>query len=204
MVYLAFVSAFSGVSLIRPFVEPISVSRATLVIAPTRMSLDALTLLSTNPAALESVAASFRSLNMPAPLVQYGHPAMMAIMTVAMGGSGAALGWAGRLNDDKRAGLKQKDTHANIMLAFTMLAALGGLGGTLSTAMQGFDVWESRHAQSAGLILGLLTINATLAYTGFGKSPKAKIAGRKFHAIFGAVAMGAFVGHAYLGTLLFG
>jgi Protein of unknown function (DUF4079) len=172
--------------------------------ASPRMSLDAAVALAANPAALETLAEAFRSLNMPPALVTYGHPAMMAVMVVGLGGSGAAAGWQGRLNEDRRAGVSQKAAHANIMLAFVLLAALGGLGGTLSTAMQGFDVWQSPHSRSAGLILGLLVVNAVLAYSGFGKTAKAKLTGRQFHAIFGAVIMGSFVGHAYLGTLLFG
>lgn len=164
-------------------------------------------LLSENPMFLQKIAEVFKGL--PEPVVEYGHPAMMAVMVLGMGVPGAYIGWQGRLNEDKRAGVEQKKLHENIMLAFFLLAFLGGTGGTLSTAMQGYDIWESAHAKSALVVLLLLGANSIIAYTGFtigtDGTPKGRLQGRKFHAYFGVATMLAFLVHAGLGVnILFG
>lgn len=61
-------------------------------------------------------------------------------------------------------------------------------GGTLSTCEQGKNIWESPHFVSATVVLGLLTMNAILAFSGFGKSVEAKKQGRTVHAYLGAVS----------------
>lgn len=179
--------------------------RATRARAPApRASLDAAVAVAANPAWLEGVAGAFKTLNMPPWLVSYGHPAMMGLMVLGMGAPGAAFGWAGRLNADKRAGVQQKQTHENIMLAFWLLAFLGGSGGVLSTAMQGYDVLESPHAASAAVVLVMLSAVGTYAYSGFklgnDGSPKARMQGRSLHAYLGAATMVAFLIHGALGV----
>lgn len=178
----------------RPSSAPRFSPRAMLPILP----------LADNPAALETVAAAFRSLNMPTWLVEWGHPGLMTFMVLGMGTPGAVLGWRGRLNKDRKAGVKQKKLHENIMLAFFLLAVLGGSGGTLSVAIQGYDVWQSPHFLSAALVLSMLTLNSILAYTRFSfgsdGTPKARIRGRKIHAWFGVATMTTFLLHAALGT----
>lgn len=127
----------------------------------------------------------------------------MGFMILGMGVPGAAIGWAGRLDEDKKAGVKKKQLHENIMLAFFLLAFLGGTGGTLATAMSGFDIFESAHAKSAATVLLLLLANTVLAYSGFSigndGSPKGRRSGRKLHAYFGSAAMAAIFVHAFLG-----
>lgn len=116
---------------------------------------------------------------------------------------GAAFGWLGRTNENKRAGVKQKQTHEGIMLAFFLLAFLGGTGGLLSTAMQGHDIGESKHFISAGIVLALLLGNAIIAYSGFtignDGSAKGRLQGRTVHAYLGAATMTAILVHAGLG-----
>lgn len=175
--------------------------------ARTRMAAEQLqsaVTLAANPAALQSVADAFGTLGMPKWLVEWGHPAMMTTMVLGMGTPGAVLGWKGRLNSDKKAGVKEKALHENIMLAFFLLAILGGTGGTLSVAMQGYDVWETPHFMSAAAVLSLLTVNSVIAYSGFSiggdGSPKARLAGRKFHGYLGAATMGLFLVHGVLGA----
>lgn len=128
----------------------------------------------------------------------------MTFMVLGMGAPGAAIGWQGRLNDNKKDGVKQKQLHENIMLAFFLLAFLGGTGGTLSVAMQGYDVWETPHFKSAALVLTMLGINSAIAYTGFtignDGSPKGRLQGRKIHAWFGAITMATFLVHGVLGA----
>lgn len=157
-----------------------------------------------NPAFVQKIAGAFQTLNMPEPLVSYGHPAMMGFMVLGMGLPGAVIGWQGRLNEDKRKGVEQKKLHENIMLAFFLLAILGGSGGTLSTAMQGFDIWETAHAKSALLVLLLLGANSLLAYSGFtignDGTPKGRRQGRKLHSYFGIAVMAVFAIHAFLGV----
>lgn len=161
-------------------------------------------LVSENPAIVQKIAAAFQTLNMPEPLVSYGHPAMMGLMVLGMGLPGAVIGWQGRQNENKRKGVEQKKLHENIMLAFFLLAILGGTGGTLSTAMQGFDIWETAHAKSALVVLLLLGANSLLAYSGFtignDGTPKGRLQGRKIHSYFGIVVMAAFAVHAFLGV----
>lgn len=92
------------------------------------------------------------------------------------------------------------------MLAFFLLAFLGGIGGTLSVAMQGFDIWESPHFKSSVLVLAMLGVNSVLAYSGFtianDGSPKGRLQGRKLHAWFGVAAMTALLVHGVLGVTI--
>lgn len=161
-------------------------------------------LLTANPAALQSVADAFNTLGLPKPVVEWGHPALMTFMVLGMGAPGAVYGWAGRLNKNKKEGVAQKKLHENIMVAFFLLAVLGGTGGTLSVAMQGYDVWQSPHFLSATLVLVMLGANSLLAYSGFtlgsDGSSKGRIKGRKIHAYFGIAAMSAFLLHGILGV----
>lgn len=159
-------------------------------------------LISENPVFLQKIAQVFKGV--PEPLSVYGHPVMMATMIFGMGVPGAYIGWQGRLNEDKRAGVGQKKLHENIMLAFFLLAILGGSGGTLATVMQGYDIWESAHAKSSLIVLLLLAANSVIAYTGFtigtDGTPKGRLQGRKFHAYFGIATMLVFLIHAGLGV----
>jgi hypothetical protein len=49
---------------------------------------------------LEPIAEQFRSLGVPSPIVQWGHPAMMAIVIFVMGSFVAWVGWRGRTEAD--------------------------------------------------------------------------------------------------------
>ena len=117
---------------------------------------------------------------------------------------GAAFGWLGRLNKNKKDGVKQKKLHENIMLAFLLLAFAGASGGLLSTAMQGYDVGQSIHSTSATIVLLLLVANAVVAYSGFtignDGSAKGRLQGRRLHAYLGASTMAIFVVHAIFGV----
>lgn len=134
----------------------------------------------------------------------YGHPALMAFMILGMGVPGAVFGWQGRLNEDKKKGVQQKQLHENVMIAFFLLAAFGGFGGTLSTAMQGYDVWQSPHAISALVVLLLLGANSVVAYSGFtignDGSPKGRLEGRKLHSYFGLAVLAAIAVHIFFGV----
>lgn len=164
------------------------------------------TLLSENPVFLQKIASGFGTLGLPPWAVQYGHPALMSFMVLGMGFPGAYLGWTGRNNKDKKEGVAQKKLHENVILAFYLLAILGGSGGTLSVAMQGYDVWQSPHAISALVVLLLLGANSAIAYSGFtlgnDGSGKGRQQGRTLHAYFGASIMVGFLIHAGFGVKL--
>jgi hypothetical protein len=49
---------------------------------------------------LGPTAETFAALDLPAPLVKFGHPANMATVLLAMGGYGSYLGWQIRTSDD--------------------------------------------------------------------------------------------------------
>lgn len=155
--------------------------------------------LAANPGWLVKVGDAVATLPFPPVVVKYGHPALMGFMIVGMGVPGGVLGWLGRTNTDAAAGAKQKALHENIMLAFWLLAFAGATGGILSTVMQGKDIFQSAHGQSSAVVLGLLTANAVLAFSGFslGGSPAQ---GRKLHAYLGAGTGVALAVHAALGV----
>lgn len=188
------------------FGRAVSLPRAAVAAArvPRMSLLPSVIDISANPAALESLSNGLKTLHMPDWLVQWGPPGMMTFMVLGMGFPGATIGWLGRLNENKRDGVKQKQLHETIMLAFALLAALGGFGGTISVAMQGYDVWQSVHAKSAAAILLFLALNAIIAYSGFSigndGTPKGRLQGRKLHAYLGSATMTAFLVHAYLGV----
>lgn len=49
--------------------------------------------------ALEQIAAAFRGLGTPEPIVHWGHPVMMGIVVLVMGSYTAYAGWQSRLRD---------------------------------------------------------------------------------------------------------
>lgn len=127
----------------------------------------------------------------------------MAFMVLGMGVPGAAIGWVGRVNKSKKDGAAQKRLHAKVMAAFYLLAFLGGTGGTLATAMQGYDIWTTVHFKTAVAVLVLLGMNSALAGSKFklgnDGSGKGMLAGRKLHAYFGTAVIVAFFAHGALG-----
>jgi hypothetical protein len=46
---------------------------------------------------LEPIASQFRAMEMPEPIVHWGHPLMMGIVVVVMGSVAGITGWRGRL-----------------------------------------------------------------------------------------------------------
>jgi len=143
-----------------------------------------------NPVVIQKVADYVDTLGLPRFVIKWGHPAMMGLMVAGMGMPGAAFGWAGRLGKGKDS-LKMKSLHEQVMIAFWLLAFAGALGGSLSLAEQGHEIWtlQDPHFVSSLAVLGLLTINAVYAYSGFGgTTPQEKLKGRTVHAYLGAVS----------------
>ncbi|OSX78009.1 hypothetical protein BU14_0126s0048 [Porphyra umbilicalis] len=189
----------------RPAAAPRKAAAVTCTPTPT-MVIEPMALveLATNPAWLVKVGDAVGTLPFPPAVVKYGHPGLMAFMILGMGLPGGVIGWLGRTNEDKKAGVKQKQLHENIMLAFWLLAFAGATGGVLSTVMQGKDILTSPHAKTAGVVLALLTANAVVAYSGFtiggGATPEGRKQGRTLHAYLGAGTGIALLVHAGLGV----
>lgn len=148
---------------------------------------------------LEPIADWFRVLDLPEPIVHWGHPLMMGIVVVAMGSAVGLTGWRSRQLADDDAVAKAKADHRKIApLMFTFLA-LGYTGGLLSLVMQGQPILESPHFWTGSVVLALLAVNAVLTVVGFG-NPKSGL--RTVHAYLGSTALCVMFLHAVLGLKL--
>ncbi len=148
---------------------------------------------------LEPVASWFAQFNLPEPIVHWGHPAMMAIVVFVMGGFAAYSGWQGRLAVDTGVAVEQKQQHAKVALLMYLFIVLGATGGILSLVMQGEPILESPHFWTGMGAIALLTTNAVIAVTKFGKGNEAF---RSAHAYIGSTALALLVVHAFFGAQL--
>lgn len=148
---------------------------------------------------LEPIAAWFRSLNMPEPIVHWGHPVMMGIVVLVLGSYVVYAGWNGRLAQDKDAAIKSRADHRKLAPLMFLFIALGYTGGVLSLVMQGQPILESPHFWTGTVVLGLLFTNSLLSKAGFwGDKP----ALRMLHAYLGTVAFSLLLIHGVLGLKL--
>ncbi|MEC4986071.1 MAG: DUF4079 domain-containing protein [Oscillatoria sp. PMC 1068.18] len=150
---------------------------------------------------LEPIADIFRSLGIPEPIVHWGHPLMMAIVVFVMGSFVAFVGWRGRIlaNDNNEVASESKLAHRKLAPWMFIFIALGYTGGVLSLVMQGEPIFSSPHFLTGSLVLILLTINAVIALTGFGKNQTVL---RTIHAYLGSAAVAILFFHALLGLRL--
>ncbi len=84
---------------------------------------------------LEPIAAGFRSLGVPEPIVHWGPPLMMGIVVLVLGSYVGLAGWRGRLAADKEAALKSRADHRKLAPLMFLFIALGYTGGVLSLVM---------------------------------------------------------------------
>jgi Protein of unknown function (DUF4079) len=147
--------------------------------------------------ALQPAADTFNSYNLPAPLVQFGHPGNMAVVLLAMGGYGTYLGWQVRLSDNPAIIAKAKDLHPKLALGMTVFFSLGAIGGLTSLVMQGKPLFQSPHAFTGIIGLLLLYLQGMLSLF-FEDDPAA----RSIHAYFGTGIMVLFAVHMTLGINL--
>jgi Protein of unknown function (DUF4079) len=148
---------------------------------------------------LEPIAAWFRSLNVPEPIVHWGHPAMMGIVIFVLGSYVAYAGWQGRLAVDKEVAIKNRADHSQLApLMFTFMA-LGYTGGVLSLVMQKQPILESPHFWTGSGVLVLLAFNGAISLGGFGRNNAGL---RNLHAYLGSMAFLALIVHAVLGFKL--
>ena len=148
---------------------------------------------------LEPIAEFFRSLNLPEPIVHWGHPAMMGIVVFVMGGYAAWAGWQGRVAADKEVALKNRADHRKLMPLVVLFVTLGATGGVLSLAMQQKPILQSPHFLTGMIVLGLLYLNGAISFSGFGGG---KPGLRLFHAYLGSAIAGILMLHAVLGVRL--
>lgn len=148
---------------------------------------------------LEPIAAFFRNLGVPEPIVHWGHPVMMGIVVVVMGSYVAFAGWRGRLAQDKDVALKNRTDHRKLAPLMFLFIALGYTGGVLSLVMQHQPILESPHFWTGSIVLGLLATNSVLSIANFWQD-KAPL--RILHAYLGTVTMGLLLVHAALGLKL--
>lgn len=146
---------------------------------------------------LQPAADTFAALNLPAPLVKFGHPGNMAVVLLAMGGYGSYLGWQLRVSDDPDTILTAKDLHPKLAIGMTVFFTLGAVGGMTSLLMQGKSLFQSPHAITG--IVGLLLLYTQGMLSLFFEDD-ASI--RTAHAYFGSAIMALFVVHMTFGINL--
>ncbi|MFQ4142537.1 DUF4079 domain-containing protein [Chlorogloeopsis sp. ULAP02] len=148
---------------------------------------------------LEPIAAWFRSLGIPEPIVHWGHPLMMGIVVFVMGIVVGFTGWRGRLVEDKDTAIKSRSAHRQIAPWMFLFMALGFTGGVLSLVMQSQPIMESPHFWTGSSVLVLLGINSAIAFSKFGGNQPGL---RNLHAYLGSTALFLMFLHAILGLKL--
>jgi hypothetical protein len=149
---------------------------------------------------LEPIAAWFRSLGTPEPIVHWGHPVMMGIVAFVMGSYVGWTGWRSRTLTDADAVMKNRGEHRKIAPLMFLFLAMGYTGGVLSLVMQHQPILESPHFVTGSIVLVLLTINALLSAVGFGGDNKSIF--RSIHAYVGSAALLLLIVHAVFGLKL--
>lgn len=148
---------------------------------------------------LEPIASFFRSLNLPEPITQWGHPIMMGIVIFVMGTFVGITGWKGRLANDQQIALENKSNHRKLAPWIFTFIALGYTGGLLSLLMQKQPILESPHFFTGTVVIGLLAVNGLISLSGFGGNKQQL---RTAHAVLGSVALAIMIIHAGLGLKL--
>jgi hypothetical protein len=150
---------------------------------------------------LEPIAAWFRSLGTPEPIVHWGHPLMMAIVVFVMGSFAGLAGWRSRIlaTTNTNEAIKSKAEHRKIAPLMYLFLAAGYTGGVLSLVMQHQPILESPHFWTGSVVIVLLTINAVISATGFVGN---KAVMRTVHAYVGSIALCILFLHAILGLKL--
>lgn len=148
---------------------------------------------------LEAIAAWFRSLGIPEPIVHWGHPLMMAIVVFVMGSFVGLAGWRGRIVVDADAAIRSRTNHRKLAPWMLFFLAAGYTGGVLSLVMQHQPISSSPHFWTGSVVLILLGINAAISLTGFDGN-KALL--RTVHAYLGSIALGILFLHAVFGLKL--
>ncbi|QXE25549.1 hypothetical protein B6N60_04269 [Richelia sinica FACHB-800] len=147
---------------------------------------------------LEPLAAWFRALGIPEPIVHWGHPMMMGIVIFVMGTFVGIAGWRGKLLEgtDKDAAIQSRGAHRILAPWMFIFLAGGYTGGVLSLVMQHQPLFESPHFWTGSIVLILLLVNGVISLSGFFGDKKPL---RAVHAYLGTAALGLLFVHALLG-----
>jgi hypothetical protein len=148
---------------------------------------------------LQPIADVFSSMEMPEPIIHWGHPLMMGIVIFAMGTFAGITGWRIRTSQDKEVVASNKGEHRKVAPLMFLFITLGYSGGILSLIMQGEDIFSSVHFWTGSLVISLLGLNGLISVTGFG-GDKASL--RTAHAYLGSFALLVMVAHAIFGLKL--
>ena len=148
---------------------------------------------------LEPIAAWFRSLGIPEPIIHWGHPLMMGIVVFVMGSFVGLAGWRSRIVADREVAMENAIAHRALAPWMFGFMAAGYTGGLLSLVMQQKPILESPHFWTGSIVLLLLLMNGAIALFGFGKD---KGTLRTVHAYLGSTALCLMFLHAVLGLKL--
>lgn len=148
---------------------------------------------------LEPIAASFRSLNMPEPIVHWGHPLMMGIVIFVMGSFVGYMGWKGRKTEDEEIAIQSRSSHRKVAPWLFLFLSLGYTGGILSLVIQKQPLLESPHFWTGSIVIFLLGLNGFISATKFGGNKESL---KTTHAYLGTVALVILFVHAFLGVKL--
>lgn len=148
---------------------------------------------------LEPIASQFRSMGIPALVVHWGHPLMMAIVVFVMGSFVGLAGWRGRVSADTATATKSRADHRKLAPWMFLFMALGYTGGVLSLVMQNQPIVESPHFWTGSIVLMLLAANGVISLTGFGRNKPVLLT---VHAYLGSTALCLLFLHAVLGLKL--
>ncbi|MEM8605003.1 MAG: DUF4079 domain-containing protein, partial [Cyanobacteria bacterium P01_H01_bin.121] len=148
---------------------------------------------------LEPIAAWFRSFNIPEPVTHWGHPVMMGIVVLVLGGYVAYAGWQSRLSQDKETANQKREDHRKLAPLMSLFIFLGYTGGVLSLVMQQQPIFQSAHFWTGSAALILLGLNGSISLFGF---KGASTGLRAVHAYIGTVVMALLIIHGVFGLQL--
>ncbi len=148
---------------------------------------------------LEPAAQFFNDIDVPEPIVHWGHPLMMGIVIVFVGSFVAITGWRGRLSIDADAAIISRSNHRKMAPWLFLFLAAGYVGGLLSLVIQNQLILSSPHFWTGSLVIALLATNGLISLIGFGGS---KDIMRTIHAYIGSLAIAVLLIHAFLGLTL--
>ena len=148
---------------------------------------------------LQPIADTFSSMDMPEPIIHWGHPLMMVIVIFVMGSFAGITGWRIRTSQVTDVVATSKGKHRQVAPLMFLFITLGYSGGILSLIMQGEDIFSSIHFWTGSAVIGLLGLNGLISVTGFG-GDKASL--RTAHAYLGSFALLVMFVHAIFGLKL--